>query len=66
MTVNLSALRAVGIKELHALAEQHQVDNIRNLQKQDLLFHLVKKQYVVNFPLGSLIFLIILSLNFVL
>ncbi|MEC8063722.1 MAG: transcription termination factor Rho [Pseudomonadota bacterium] len=43
MAVHLSTLRSTGIKDLHALAEQHQVDNIRNMQKQDLLFNLVKK-----------------------
>ena len=43
MAINMSSLRAVDIKELHALAEKNQVDNIRNMQKQELLFHLVKK-----------------------
>lgn len=43
MAINLSALRSVDIKELHSLAAKHEVDNIRSMQKQDLLFHLVKK-----------------------
>jgi transcription termination factor Rho len=43
MAINLSALRSIDIKELHSLAEKHEVDNIRSMQKQDLLFHLVKK-----------------------
>ena len=45
MAVHLSTLRSTGTKDLHALAEQHQVDNIRNMQKQDLLFNLVKKLF---------------------
>ncbi len=43
MAINLSALRSINIKELHSLAEKHEVDNIRSMQKQDLLFHTVKK-----------------------
>jgi len=43
MAINLSALRSIDIKELHSLAAKHEVDNIRSMQKQDLLFHLVKK-----------------------